>query len=144
MSFLKGVHILNSLSSDEKEKLLLFCQDKIVPAWEVVFTEWEEANAMYILKKWSVSISKKLHGRNVLLWYVHAEELLWEMALFSHDSKRMATAKVAEESELVVIPFFSIKELMKKYPELLEKIKHIVEDRLLNNKLTEKRALWIT
>jgi hypothetical protein len=37
---------------------------------------------------------------------------------------------------------FSIKDLTNKYPELLEKIKWIINKRLLDNKILESNILW--
>jgi hypothetical protein len=43
------------------------------------------------------------------------------------------------DSELVTILSFSIKELAKKNPDLLSKIKDIINERLIDNKLVEEK-----
>gem|GEM_PF-1048983 len=61
------------------------------------------------------------------------------MALFqSSNNTRMATAIAEEDSKLVVILNFSIDELKKKYPEVIEKIKQIIEYRNMQNKYSQK------
>jgi len=49
----------------------------------------------------------------------------------------MATAVAIEECELITILSFSIKDLTKKYPLLFEKIKDIINDRIIDNKIIE-------
>jgi hypothetical protein len=46
----------------------------------------------------------------------------------------MATAIATIETTLVVILSFSIKELTQNHPELLNKIKTIINDRIISNK----------
>ena len=141
MSLLEGVVLLNDLTQQEKNDLALFCQSKHLNCNDVLFREGEDGTAMYFLKKWKMSISKHIHGVDVVLWTVQSEEILWEMALFWQDIKRMATATAIEECELVVMLSFSIKKLTEKYPELLEKIKWVINKRLLDNKMIESNVM---
>lgn len=135
MLILDQVKLLNSLSSDEKKELSLFCQEKRVNKWEIIFKEWDYANAMYILVKWSIEISNIKDWRKVVIWNVNSEEILWEMALFWSNWKRMATAEVVEDAILITILSFSIKNLIKKHPDLFSKIKDIIELRIESNKI---------
>ncbi|MDR1987383.1 MAG: hypothetical protein LBQ24_01015 [Candidatus Peribacteria bacterium] len=50
----------------------------------------------------------------------------------------MATAKCIEDSILVTMLSFSITELSKKDPKLLEKIKDIIRNRIISNKIKEE------
>ena len=108
MSILNGIKLLDSLSDLEKENLALFCQEKQLSAWEVLFNEEEEASAMYILKEWNIQISRISGWKNIILWDVHSEEIL------------------------------SIKELTNSHPELMDKIKTIINDRMMSNKNINK------
>jgi len=56
------------------------------------------------------------------------------MALFSENKKRMARAKAVEKCVLLTILSFSIKELTLKHSDLLEKIKDIINYRMIQNK----------
>jgi CRP-like cAMP-binding protein len=70
---------------------------------------------------------------------VKAEEVLGEMALFLDTNKRMATAVATKDSILITILSFSILELSNKNPQLLEKIRAIIDNRIINNKVKEKK-----
>lgn len=136
MSILDWVKLLSNLSDSEKENLALFCQEKHLSAWEILFKEEDEASAMYILKDWKIQISRISDGENIILWNVHSEEILWEMALFWDVNKRMATATAMVDCVLIIILSFSIKELTNNHPELMDKIKNIINDRMMSNKNT--------
>jgi CRP-like cAMP-binding protein len=137
MSILNNIKILSELSQNEIDHFSMFCQEKFVKAWETLFHEWDEANAMYILADWEVEISNLIEGRRIKLWDVKAEEILWEMALFWGWSRRMATAIVTKDATLITVLSFSIKELTQEHPDLLTKIKSIIEERTVNNRIIE-------
>lgn len=134
MSILTWVKILDSLSDSERESLSLFCQSKKVLKWEKLFNEWDDATAMYILIEWEFKIYQESSWWKKVLWIMEPENILWEMALFSERHKRVATAEAMEDSQLITILWFSIKEMTTKNPELLSKIKEIVEGRENKNK----------
>lgn len=134
MSILDWIKIFENLSDSERENLGLFCQIKNLEEWEILFNEQDEANAMYILKEGIIEISRVIQWEKTILWDVKAEEILWEMALFWDSSKRMATAVAQTQCNMLVILWFSIKELTKTHPELMEKIKMIINDRMMSNK----------
>ncbi len=135
MRILDWLAIFSELSEEDRSNLELFCQEKFVASWDILFREWEDANAMYILKTWSFNVSKNIDWKEVSIWRVVAEEVLWEMAIFSENTRRMWTATALEDSNLIVLLSFSIKELTKTHPELLEKIRGIIEERNIKNKM---------
>ena len=126
--------IFENLNQEEKNQLEIFCQEKSLSEWEVLFREGDEANAMYILEEGEIDIYKSKHWKKTILWKIKAEDILWEMAIFWEQWKRMACAKATKNSVLIVILSFSIKEITSKHPELLEKIKEIIEIRNIQNK----------
>ena len=126
--------IFKDLSENDKKNLEIFCQEKSLKAWELVFDEGDDANAMYILQEWEIAVYKKINWKSNLLWNILAEDILWEMSIFWNKSKRMASAKAIKDSILLVLLDFSIKELTKKHPEIMDKIKNIIEIRNIQNK----------
>ena len=134
MSILDWIKILENLSSEELSSLEVFCQERFISVWEKLFCEWDEANSMYLLSKWKIEVFTKKDNDEIVLWYIESEDVLWEMALFWEKSKRMASARAIEDSRLIILLEFSIQELTKKHPEILEKIKWIIKKREENNK----------
>ena len=137
MSTLKQINLFSDLTDSELDYLSLFCQNKVLSQWDILFQEWDDANAMYILINWEINIFNTSDGKNVKLWTIQAEDILGEMALFWKSKTRMATAIASTDVELLTVLSFSMKELTDKYPELLKKIKRIIEERTVNNKIIE-------
>lgn len=133
-SMLDNLEILKTLTQQDRDNLSVFCQERFLKKWEILFSEWDEWNALYFLKSWKIIISKNIDWEDVKLWQVVAEEVLWEMALFQSASKsRMASAISSENSNLIVILDFSMNELKAKHPQVIEKIKEIIEYRNSQN-----------
>ncbi|MFA5917265.1 MAG: cyclic nucleotide-binding domain-containing protein [Candidatus Gracilibacteria bacterium] len=133
-SILDTLDILKTLSQQEKDSLSIFCQERSVQKGDILFSEGDEGNAMYFLTTGKIDILKNINGENVKLGQVVAEEVLGEMALFSNtNNKRMATAIASEDSSLIVILDFSMNELKLKQPQVIEKIKQIIEYRNSQN-----------
>ena len=126
--------IFQDLTIGEKSQLEVFCQRKVLKKWEKVFEEWEEANSMYIIQEWEVEIYKSNFWKKTIIWRIEAEDILWEMAIFWLNWKRMASAIVTKDAVLITILSFSIKELTSKSPEILDKIQNIIEIRNIQNK----------
>lgn len=143
MSFLDGVYLLDGLTPEEKQDLTNFCQSRIIPKAEVLFSEGDEANAMYILKTWAVNIYRNIWGKQTFLWAVQAQEIFWEMALFVNDGKRMGTAIADENCEVIILLSFSVKQLIEKSPQIMDKIQKIIDERVLKNKILEEKVRGI-
>lgn len=137
MTILEWLWMLEELSYEEKSSFALFCQERHLSKWEILFNEWDEANAVYFLKEWEISIYKNLSWWQVKLWKIVAEDILWEMAIFGGTWKRIATAKAVEDCVLIIILSFSIKELTQKHPDIMIKIQNIIEKRIYENKMLE-------
>ena len=119
------ITLFDCLSLKEKESLSLFCQQRDLKSWEILFHEWEEANSMYILKEWLLEafIDEKI------LWQINVWEIVWEMAILENTKKRSASVRAIKDSKLVVFLSFSIKDLISKHPEIYNKLLKIVKDR---------------
>lgn len=133
-SLLDSLNILKTLTQQDRDDLAIFCQERFIKKWDILFSEWDEWNAMYFLITWKIEILKNINWEDVRLGQVVAEEVLWEMALFQSNNKsRMATAVAKENSNLIVILDFSMNELKAKHPQVIEKIKEIIEYRNTQN-----------
>ncbi len=132
MGILDNLELLSSLSSDEKKSLEIFCQERSLVDNEVLFNQWDEASSMYIVKNWSL----QAFTYSWVLWNIEKDWFVWEMALFSEPrKKRMASVKsISQDTIVIVILYFSLIELEKKHPQIMEKIKNIVSKRVEENK----------
>lgn len=132
MWILDNLELFASLSSDEKKSLEIFCQMRTLSNWEILFKEWEDASSLYIVKSWKL----QAFTYSWILWDIEKDWFVWEMALFSEpQKKRMASVKsISDDTNVIVMLYFSLIELEKKHPLIMEKIKNIVSKRVEENK----------
>jgi len=131
---LDNIKILDWLTEQEKQNLSLLVQEKKLDSGEKLFVEWDEANSMYLLLEWELEVYVERAGEKIVLWNIKAEEVIWEMAVFWDDKKRMASCVAIVPSRLLVILDFSIKQIAENHPSLIEKIKDIIKKREEVNK----------
>ncbi len=131
---LKKIELLKDLSDEEIQNLELFVQERKLSPWEILFREWDEANAIYFLEFWELEAFVERNWEEIVLWHIYSQEILWEMAIFWNFWKRTASVRAIMDSKILVMLDFSIKEISFKYPKLLEKIKEIIDRRMKENK----------
>ncbi len=87
-----------------------------------LFVEGMTGEILYVIKKGSVQILKKgPNGREIVLATLKAGEFMGEMSLIDN-RPRTATAKVAEESQLLVMTKKAFTTLLEKHPDIALKI----------------------
>ena len=131
---LDNIKILEWLTDQEKQNLSLLVQEKKLNTGDVLFLEWDEANSMYLLLEWELEVYVERSWEKIVLWKVKAEEIIWEMAVFWDNKKRMASCVATCPSKLLVILEFSIKQISKNHSWLIKKIKDLIEIRNEFNK----------
>lgn len=127
---LQWISLFSSLSEKELETLSLFCQERDVLKWEILFNEWEESSSMYVLESWLLEAYKS----DRVLWQIRPWEFVWEMSLFEWNKLRTASVKALDDSKIIILLDFSIKDLSNRHPEILNKIKDIILVRKEQNK----------
>jgi len=130
MNYFDGVELFSDLSLEDQTSLSDFCQTQNLNSGDVLFRQWDEPQAMYIIASWKMLVQKELQWwekNNVAVLWVG--ELVWEIAFFWEPPTRNATVIAQETSTLIVIIRFGIDQMIEKYPDLYEKVKHIIQER---------------
>lgn len=125
----ENIEIFSWLNPKELDTFKMFCQERTYVQGDVVFTKWDEATAMYVVKSWELEVVDDFR----VLWTVEPGNIVWEMAIFWDPKIRSATVKAKKDTVLIVILKFSIDDLIKKYPQIFEKIKNIIDNRIEKN-----------
>lgn len=136
MSLLDWISFFDNLTYLEKDNLSMFCQERFIKSWEILFQEWDIATALYIVKKWKLIAYRKIIEWDKTLGYIEAWEFVWEMAFFDRENtpkKRMASVKALEDTILIVIMNYSITDLATKRKDIYDKIDNIIKERKLKN-----------
>lgn len=129
MTLLDTVEFFSTLTLEDKQHLSYFCQEKKVIAGEELFHQWDEPSAFYVVISGTFSVHKMKDGITSELGPVCEGDILGEMSLYGTDTVRNATVTAKEDSLVLTILDFSIKELTNKYPDLLKKIQDIIKQR---------------
>jgi len=79
-------------------------------AGETIIREGDVPDGLYIIRRGSVTVSKLIGGREVVLNYIPAGNFFGEMALLS-DEKRTATIRAAVATETIVLQSDTFKEV---------------------------------
>ncbi len=122
MDVLKSQPLFKSLTTQELENMAVFLFEKTYAQGSTLFVEGMTGEILYLIRKGSVEVIKKsTEGVDKVLATLKAGESLGEMSLVDN-LPRTATARVAEESQLLVMTKKSFMLLIEKYPSLGVKI----------------------
>jgi CRP-like cAMP-binding protein/Fe-S-cluster-containing hydrogenase component 2 len=126
-------YVAPMLPSEELDELLREgVQVKRYAGGEVLFEEGAAVDGLYLIRRGSVTISRRIHSREVVLSYVSAGNYVGEMALLN-DSPRTATVKAAVTTEAVVLNADSFKRVINRNPQWREQMEMRFHDRLRAN-----------
>lgn len=131
MSILNSVELFDTLDDAERNTLSLYCQERFLPSGEALFSEGDDATALYVVKSGLLKAYKDRSDGENLVGHIGPNELVGEMALFDPDAPklRMATVKAVNDSLLLVIMDYAILELSQKHREIYQKIADIMMER---------------
>jgi CRP/FNR family cyclic AMP-dependent transcriptional regulator len=118
---LKKIPLFADLSENEIYQVMKLSFEKKYTKDSTLFVEGMAGEVLYIIKRGKVDIVKKTPQGEVLLSSLGAGEFLGEMSLID-DSKRSATARVAEDSELVVITRKCFNDMLHGDPAITSKL----------------------
>lgn len=104
-----------SLSAEDLDILARSAIIKEYLAGEELFHEGDEADGLYLIQRGSVTVSRIIGGREVVLFYVAAGNYVGEMALVSGEP-RYGTVRAAVATEAVLIPADQMREIIGRNP----------------------------
>ena len=118
---LKKIPLFSDLTENEIYQVMKLSFEKKYPKDSTLFIEGMTGEVLYIIKSGKVDITKKTDKGDVLLSQLGAGEFLGELSLLD-DLKRSATARVAEDSELIVITRKCFQDMLKGEPAVTAKL----------------------
>jgi CRP-like cAMP-binding protein/thioredoxin reductase/Fe-S-cluster-containing hydrogenase component 2 len=129
--------IASSIPEDELDYLVQSAVIKQYDAGATLFNEGDEADGLYLIRRGSVTVSRVLGGKEIVLSYVAAGNYVGEMALLS-GAPRSATVKAAVASEAIVLESKRISEILARNAELRGQINALYLDRVRDNQAMEQ------
>ncbi len=101
-------------------------------AGDVLFEEGDDGDCIHLVRSGSLTISRNIGGRDVVLSYVPAGNYVGEMALLG-DNQRSATAKAAVATQSIRLDGDAFKQLLIREPELRLKLQVEYRQRAASN-----------
>ena len=119
-------------STEDLAELVRTATIEKYPAGEELFHEGDAGDCLQLIRRGSVTISRELGGREVVLAYVPAGQYVGEMALVS-DAPRTATVRAAVATETVRLDGDAFKRLMEDHPDVRKRVQKVYKDRLTSD-----------
>jgi CRP-like cAMP-binding protein/Fe-S-cluster-containing hydrogenase component 2/thioredoxin reductase len=110
-------YLVADIPEQELDSLVQGASLKRYAAGEVMFNEGDEADGLYLIRRGSVTASRKFGGRDVVLSYVAAGNFVGEMALMS-SSRRTATIRAAVMTEAILLRKTQVTDLAFRNPSM--------------------------
>ncbi len=96
---------------------------------DILFREGDASDAMYVIKKGRIAITKSKGSGEIVLAELKPGEMLGEMAFFDN-KPRSAGAKAMGEAEVITLPFSALHAQFKTFPEWLKAMVKTVNSHL--------------
>ncbi len=104
---------------------------------QVLFDQGDEGDTVYLVRRGSVTISRRIGGKDIVLAYVPVGHYVGEMALVSQ-AKRSATVRAAVATETINIDGAAFKRLLERNATLRAAIESKVRDRIVQSEQMER------
>jgi CRP-like cAMP-binding protein/thioredoxin reductase/Fe-S-cluster-containing hydrogenase component 2 len=99
---------------------------------EELFQEGDSGDKLYLVRRGSLTVSRNVGGKEIVLSYLPAGNYVGEMALLG-DNKRTATVRAAVQTETICLDGAAFKELVDQDPEVRRTIEEEYQKRLAQN-----------
>jgi CRP-like cAMP-binding protein len=99
---MKKIPVFSEMTENEIHSVLKLAFEKKYPKDSTLFVEGMSGEVLYIIKTGKVDICKKTDKGEIVMASLGPGEFLGELSIID-EGKRSATARVAEDSELIVI-----------------------------------------
>lgn len=106
----------------------------------VIFNEGAKGDAAYILTEGRVEISAVIEGHKKVFAILNPVSIFGEMALFTEDGVRTATAIALEDSKIIVVTKDDLQDFIQQSPKVISAMITVLVNRL---KSTTKKAVKI-
>ncbi|MEC9267899.1 MAG: cyclic nucleotide-binding domain-containing protein [Pseudomonadota bacterium] len=131
-------YIASSLDRDSIRELAKSATLESYKKGQTLFEEGDEGDAIHLIRKGSVLVSKRIAGREVALAYRAAGNYVGEMALMSN-MPRIASIKAAVDCETIKIDGEAFRKLMADHPALKAEVQDRYGERVVETeKMLEK------
>ena len=102
---------------------------RTLKAGDVLFTEGDPSNAMYVVKSGQLSVFKGKNYHEVELAKIGPDEVVGEMAFFDHQP-RSASVRAKKDSEVLELPFNALQAQFDALPNWIQALVKSINEHL--------------
>jgi len=117
---------------EELEAIASSAELKSYKANELLFSEGDAADGLHLIRSGSISVSRRIGGRDIVTSYVAAGNYVGEMGLVGQ-AKRSATVRATVATESVFLNAMVFNQMLERDAGLRERIQKTVKERLSEN-----------
>jgi len=122
--------LFRALDPDVVQRVAADARSVQVQRNDLIFSEGDEAAELYVVRSGRVAIAKRsADGRESVVALMEEGDLIGEMSLFDGEG-RSADARALEPTELVAVPFASLRAVLEERPHLLWGVVQLLVERL--------------
>jgi CRP-like cAMP-binding protein/thioredoxin reductase len=100
---------------------------------QLLFKEGDPSDGLHLIRRGSVTIFRNVRGKDQVVSYLPAGNIIGEMALLSPEAKRTASVAATVHTETIRLPNEAILRTINAHPELRRALQELEEDRLVEN-----------
>lgn len=128
-----------TLSESELDHLVQESQFKQYAVGDVLFNEGDTADGLYMIRRGSVTVSRLIDGKEVVLAYISAGNYVGEMALVSN-MPRSATVRAASPTEVVLLEAARVSAVLERNSSIRGKVDSIYLERVRSDETAISRG----
>lgn len=132
--------IAPTLPPEELADLVSTAEVRQFKPGEALFNEGDPGDALHLIRKGSVMISRQIAGKDVVLAYVPAGQYVGEMALVS-DLPRSATGRAAVATETIRLDGTAFKALLMRRTQVRDRVQEVYRSRVAQNVVSQSKPV---
>ena len=129
-------YLASSVGDAELDELVQEAIVRTYQAGRVVFNEGDAADGLYLIRRGSVTVSRMIGNREVVLSYVVAGNVVGEMALMS-GAPRSATVRATVATEVIVLEAARVTQALARNAPLRARLEALYMARMRENQAME-------
>lgn len=131
-------YLLPSLTDEAIQPVLETAEVRAFKSGQVLFKEGDADEGVYLIRKGSVTVSRRIGGKDIVIAYVPAGHYVGEMAFLTR-ARRNATVRAAINTETIWLESESFRKMVDASPELRSEVERRLLTRFIESESMHTR-----
>lgn len=130
LAVLKQIDFLQGVPEDQLKGILFSLQKQKVGPNKTILFQGEIANRLFVIREGGVSITTRSKGNKIHLADLAAPMYFGEISLLRPTAATATVTTGEQGADLLILTHDAMSQLSKKAPDIAERIKHVIDQRL--------------